>query len=65
MLHLAEFDNMDLVMSAIGNEHGDIYESLHEFSINSRLNRNPTPSYYEKYMKPVIQGNGDMGKFKL
>jgi len=66
MLHLAEVDGLkNMVLSAIGNDHGDIYETLHDFAVNSKLNRTPTPSYYEKYMKPVIQSNGDGGKFKL
>ena len=51
--------------SAIGNYHGDIYEQLLDFAKTSRLNKTSIPPYYEEFMKPLIQGNGDGGKFKL
>lgn len=51
--------------SAIGNIHGDIYERMLDFAKSSKLNSSQLPSYYEEFMKPLIQGNGDGGKFKL
>ena len=66
MLALTELTDCDYFLrSAIGNYHGDIYESLHDFAVESQLNKEPIPSYYEKYMKPIIQNNGDNGEFKL
>ena len=66
MLALTEMTDGDYFLrSAIGNYHGDIYESLHDFAVESQLNKEPIPSYYEKYMKPLIQSNGDNGEFKL
>ena len=59
-------DDSSYVKSAAGNHHGDIFDQMWGFVRNSKLNReNPIPTYYEKYMKPIIQSNGDGGKFKL
>lgn len=52
-------------LSGIGNYHGDIYESMYDFARNSALNNKGLPPYYEPYMRPLILGNGDNGKFKL
>jgi hypothetical protein len=38
---------------------------MYDFAVNSKLNKSEVPPYYEKYMKPLIQGNGDGGVFKL
>lgn len=66
MLHLAEMDSIETtILSTIGNWHGDIYESLHDYALKSNLNKSAVPPYYEKLMRPVIQSNGDGGKFKL
>ena len=58
-------DTGDIFLTAIGNPHGDIYEQMYDFAVNSKLNKSEVPPYYEKYMKPLIQGNGDGGVFKL
>lgn len=66
MISLVEIiETETFVGSAVGNYHGDIYESLLDFSKTSKLNKPELPGYYEQYMKPLIQGNGDGGKFKL
>ena len=47
MLALTETTDADYFLgSAIGNYHGDIYESLYDFARNSNLNKTPIPSYY-------------------
>ena len=62
MLALTETTDCDYFLgSAIGNYHGDIYESLYDYAVNSTLNKHPVPTYYEQYMKPLIQSNGDKG----
>jgi hypothetical protein len=43
-------------VSTIGNKYGDIYETQLEVAMNSRLNTGKPPPYYEKLMKPLIQG---------
>lgn len=58
-------DTSAAIKSVAGNEYGDIYESMLDYARQSELNQNPIPTYYEQYMKPLIQGNGDGGKFKL
>lgn len=66
MLALTETTDGDYFLrSAIGNFHGDIYEAFYDFAVQSNLNKDPIPSYYEQYMKPLIQSNGDKGEFKL
>lgn len=65
MVPLAELIDMESsIKSASGNYHGDIFESMLDFAKGSELNKDPIPPYYNKYMKPLIQGNGDP-KFKL
>ena len=55
MLGLVEwFSTGDTMPSVIGNKYGDIYEAQLETAMKSRLNRQPVPSYYEKYMKPTM-----------
>ena len=65
MVSLTERFEEDFLLSSIGNNFGDIYEAQLDFAVNSQLNKSAVPSYYENYMKPLIQGNGDGGKFKL
>jgi hypothetical protein len=43
-------------LSTIGNKYGDIYETQLEVAQNSRLNTGKPPPYYERLMKPLIQG---------
>ena len=66
MVSLVELvDDESYLKSASGNSHGDIYECMLDYAKSSQLNKKDLPDYYEKYMKPLIQGNGDGGKFKL
>ena len=66
MVSLVELvDDESYLKSATGNPHGDIYETLLDFAKSSELNNKQLPDYYEQYMKPLILGNGDGGKFKL
>jgi hypothetical protein len=43
-------------LSTIGNKYGDIYETQLEVAQNSRLNTGKAPSYYEEFMKPLMNG---------
>lgn len=43
-------------VSTIGNKYGDIYETQLEVSKNSRLNTGKPPAFYERLMKPIING---------
>jgi hypothetical protein len=62
MLGLVEWMSIgDVLPSVIGNKYGDIYEAQYEAAVNSRLNQQQVPSYYEKYMKPTMM----MHKAKL
>lgn len=56
MISLAELDMAatNQLKSASGNFHGDIYEHMLDFAKGSELNSQPVPTYYEKYMKPLI-----------
>lgn len=38
---------------------------MYDFARSSALNNKGLPPFYEPYMKPLILGNGDNGKFKL
>lgn len=50
----ARLGNFDInFLSAIGNEYGDIYENQLENAINSRLNSEARPEYWETLMKPI------------
>ena len=40
--------------SNIGNKYGDIYELQLDTAKATKLNKNPVPSFYEKYMKPAM-----------
>jgi len=42
--------------STIGNKYGDIYEAQLEVAKGSRLNTGKPPPYWERLMKPVMQG---------
>jgi hypothetical protein len=56
MLGLVEwFSTGDTQPSVIGNKYGDIYEAQLEAAVGSRLNKQPVPSFYEKYMKPTMR----------
>lgn len=60
MIRLVEIEDLDdeesWNMSTIGNRYGDIYETQLEVAKNSKLNTgNPLP-YYERLIKPLIQG---------
>jgi hypothetical protein len=62
MLGLVEWMSIgDVLPSVIGNKYGDIYEAQYEAAVNSRLNQQQVPSYYDKYMKPTM----NMHKAKL
>ena len=62
MLGLVEWMSIgDVLPSVIGNKYGDIYEAQYEAAVNSRLNQQQVPSYYDKYMKPTMM----MHKAKL
>ena len=55
MIPLVEsFQGDSLDYNTIGNKYGDIYELQLEMAKKSRLNRQPVPSFYEKYMKPTM-----------
>ena len=55
MLGLVEWMSVgDTQPSVIGNKYGDIYEAQLEAAMNSRLNQQPVPAFYEKYMKPTM-----------
>lgn len=47
----------DLLLSAIGNSYGDIYETHLEWAKNSRLNQNEDaiPEGYLEYMRPILK----------
>jgi acyl-CoA oxidase len=47
-------DNM--LVSAIGNSYGDIYETQLEWARNSRLNKSPVPKGFKEYMQPILTG---------
>ena len=42
-------------LSSIGNKWGDIYESQLERAINSRLNQQPKPDYWDTLVKPLMK----------
>jgi hypothetical protein len=44
-------------ISTIGNKYGDIFDSQLNVAKHSRLNTGKPPPYYEKLMKPIIQGH--------
>ncbi len=45
-----------LLVSAIGNSYGDIYETQLEWARNSRLNKSPLPKGFKEYMQPILTG---------
>ena len=46
------------ITSAIGNSHGDIYETYFEWAKTSRLNdqKDNIPAHFHEYMGPILQG---------
>jgi len=40
--------------NTIGNQYGDIYELQLDTAKKTRLNKQPVPSFYDKYMKPTM-----------
>jgi hypothetical protein len=59
VIRLVEIEDLDEEfwnLSTIGNRYGDIYETQLEVAKNSRLNTGSPPPYYERLMKPLIQG---------
>ena len=57
LVEMSDLDKEDSWnVSTIGNKYGDIYEAQLEFAMNSRLNTGKPPPYYEKLMKPLIEG---------
>jgi hypothetical protein len=52
LVELIDDETFNLTVS--GNKYGDIYEAMFDFAKGSELNANPIPSYYEKYMTPLI-----------
>jgi acyl-CoA oxidase len=45
-----------LLVSAIGNSYGDIYETQLEWARNSRLNLKPVPKGFKEYIAPILTG---------
>jgi hypothetical protein len=60
MIPLVELKSDELLdwshMSAIGNKYGDIYERYLELAMNSRLNKQPKPEYWDSLVKPLMAG---------
>ena len=52
-----KFDD-NVLMSAIGNSYGDIYETHLEWAKDSRMNKTPgnKPKNFDKYMMPILKG---------
>jgi acyl-CoA oxidase len=46
----------EVLISAIGNSYGDIYETQMEWARNSRLNKTPVPKGFNEYFKPILTG---------
>lgn len=45
-----------LLVSAIGNSYGDIYETQLDWARNSRLNQTSLPKGFKEYMQPILTG---------
>ena len=45
----------EILISAIGNSYGDIYETQMEWARNSRLNKTAVPKGFE-YFRPILTG---------
>lgn len=55
LVELKTDESLDLsYLSAIGNKYGDIYEKQLELAMNSRLNRQPKPEYWDTLVKPLM-----------
>ena len=46
----------EILISAIGNSYGDIYETQLEWARNSRLNKTPVPRGFDQYFRPILTG---------
>lgn len=58
LVELKTDESLDLsYLSAIGNKYGDIYEKQLELAMNSRLNRQPKPEYWDTLVKPLMNRN--------
>jgi len=44
----------DILMSAIGNSYGDIYETQLQWARDSRMNRNKVTPLFDKYLKEML-----------
>lgn len=55
MIPLCEsFPVKSVEFNTIGNAFGDIYELQLDTARKTRLNQQPVPEFYEKYMKPTM-----------
>ncbi len=58
MIPLVELNIDELIdmshLSSIGNKYGDIYESMLERAMGSRLNHEPKPEYWDSLVKPIM-----------
>ena len=43
-------------LSCIGNEYGDIYETQLTWAMDSSLNKDKVPEFWESLMKPIYHG---------
>ena len=57
IIPLVEYNRVfdETMLSTIGNKYGDIYEKAFEVAKATKLNKEQVPSYYEKYMKPIMK----------
>jgi acyl-CoA oxidase len=46
----------EILVSAIGNKYGDIYETQLEWARNSKLNKSPMVKGFKEYFLPIIAG---------
>ena len=51
----ASFDDPYLDISSIGNQYGDIYENQLNKAMDSRLNEDPIPEWYNDVVMPMIK----------
>lgn len=58
MIPLVETFNWSdsMLVSAIGNKYGDIYEQQLEWARNSRLNKNQVLPGFKEHLLPIVQG---------
>jgi len=59
MIPLTELNSDEILdmshLSSIGNKWGDIYESQLERAMNSRLNQQPKPEFWDSLVKPIMK----------